>query len=512
MFNSVGHPHPLSYGALLLALLFGPAAQAAIPISEDACRRLSEGAKITNTKALIIGYEGLFSSSPINANLLSSYREKLATGKPARRPLYIFGGSFLTRGPLTKIVEQYKNRVQVLMFGRHQTSASSVPGKCATIWMNDKGPGTEGRKVIIVGHSFGGAAAHKLAKSLQVKVDAVVTADPRDPVCLGECFPGTKPSNVTFWSNHYQLTPLRGHKVGGAQNHYHSGYSHGTIQNAPAFYQAIARRIDGVSGPLTVAAPTHTNEGNPGKGGTFNPSSISGVPGAAQTAQANPIPDGKGAAQDAAAPVQPKNSFLAAAARASPARSRETEKAWMDRASGYETTAGSGIAKGVQGDGVVRYYKPGGGPSEKSGRGLSMTGASTPGKLAAQSQPTAGGDSGLSDSTGRAGSSSTAMLNKMWPLSKGDTGSANSGPGFSFGGGGGSSSPPSGTGNLDPNLGPDAASLASASGVFASAEIAAAETADAAQAAKGELVTSSTSLFRRVHLKHVHWFQRRDRF
>ncbi len=141
-----------------------------------------------------------------------------------------------------------------------------------------------------------------------------------------------------------------------------------------------------------------------------------------------------------------------------------------------------------------------------------MTGASTPGKRAAPSQPSGGDDSGLSDSTGRAGSSSTAMLNKMWPLSKDDTSSASSGPGFSFGGGGGSSSPSSGTGSLDPNLGPDAASLAAASDDSTSAEIAAAETADAAQAAKGELVTSSTSLFRRVHLKHVHWFQRRDRF
>lgn len=510
MFTNAGHPHPFARGALLLLLgmAISPSARAGIPISEDACRRLSEGAKITNTKALIIGYEGLFSSSPINANLLASYREKLATGKRASRPLYIFGGSFLVRGPLTRVVENYKNRVQVLMFGRHQTSASSIPGKCATIWMNDKGPGTEGRKVIIVGHSFGGAAAYKLARSLKVKVDAVVTADPRDPVCLGECFPGTKPSNVTLWSNHYQLTPLRGHKVGGAQNHYHSGYSHGTIQNAPAFYQAIANRIDGVSGPLTVAAPTHSDDARPGSGGTFNPSSITGATAGAQPAQPNPIPDGKGPAQGPATGVQPTNPFLAAAARASPSRSRETEKAWMDRASGYESTASSGTAKGVQGDGVVRYYKPGGGPPEKSGRSLNMTGASRPGTLGAQSQPSGGGD-GFTDSTSRAGSSSTAMLNKMWPLSKVDASSGGGGGGFSFGGG--SSSTSSGSGSLDPNLGPDAASLA-ASDDPASLEVVAAETADAAQAAKGELVTSSTSLFRRVHLKHMHWFQRRDRF
>ena len=514
MFTTGRINHPCARGAALLLFIlftFASPAFAKIPYSEDACRRLSEGAKITNTKALIIGYEGLFSSSPINANLLSSYRESLATGKKARRPLYIFGGSFLTRGPMTRIVEKYKNRVQILMFGRHQTSASSIPGKCATIWMSDKGPGTEGRKVIIVGHSFGGAAAYKLAKSLRVNVDAVVTADPRDPICMGECFPGTKPSNVTVWSNHYQLTPLRGHKVGGAQNHYHARYSHGTIQNAPAFYQAIANRIDGVSGPLTVDAPTHTGEA--GRTGTFDPSSISGLSAPAGTPPRNPIPEG-GQTQGTAAPIGATNSFLASAARASPSRSRAEEERWFNRASVYESTGGSGTAKAVpMGDGVVRYYKPGGGPPENN-RGLSMSGASMPGSLPARSLPGGAGGSGgeLSDSTTRAGSSSTGMLNKLWPLSKvdGTPSPSGGGSGFNFDSGASTAPTAGDAASASNSIGPDVSSLSEDSGSTV------ADAADSAtsklQAPSGVLVSSSASLFRRVHLKHQSWFKRKDRF
>lgn len=521
MKHPFGHIHPPSRtaAALLLILFSASPARAGIPISEDACRRISEGAKISGTKALIIGYEGLFSSSPLNANLLASYREKLATGQKASRPLYLFGGSFLTRGPLTRVVENYKNRVQVLMFGRHQTGASSIPGKCATIWMQDKGAGTEGRKVIIVGHSFGGAAAYKLAKSLSVKVDAVVTADPRDPACMGECFPGSKPTNVAIWSNIYQGTPLRGHPVTGAQNHFHRGYSHGTIQNAPAFYQAIANRIDGVSGPLTVAAPTHTGE-RAGRAGDFNPSSVSGLSSAAGSKN-NPIPEGGQAAQGAAAAVPTgSNAMLRAVSSASPARSRATEEAWFNRASGYESTGGSATAKKVElGDGVVRYFKPGGGPPEKSSR-LNLSGASLPGSgvPAPGTQGASGGLEGnLSDSASRAGSSSTAMLNKMWPLSKGEasapSGGGGGGAGFNFGSPSSSSpgSLPGASKDLfamdDAGKGPDVSAFGSDSEAV---------TGEGSvvnlQAATGDMVTSSTSLFRRVHLKHMNWFKRKDRF
>ena len=137
---------------------------AGVPISVDACRRISEAGKTTNTKALIIGYEGLFSSSPINANLLASYRDKLAHVQSAKRPLFLFGGSFLTRGPLVRIVEAYKNKVQVLVFGRTLNEGmDSIPAQCAKIWKEN----ASDRKVIIVGHSFGGGAAWKLSRSLE---------------------------------------------------------------------------------------------------------------------------------------------------------------------------------------------------------------------------------------------------------------------------------------------------------------------------------------------------------
>lgn len=519
MFTSGAQYPNLARGAhALLLVLFTSSLPAlgAVPNSEDACKRLSEGAKITNTKALIIGYEGLFSSSPINANLLSSYREKLATGQKASRPLYLFGGSFLTRGPLTRVVEQYKNRVQVLMFGRiGQTGPESVPGKCAAMWMQDKGPGTEGRKVIIVGHSFGGAAARDLANSLQkknVKVDAVITADPRDPVCMGECFPGSKPANVSYWGNFYQnsFLSLRGHKVSGASNTHLSGVRHGTIQNAPAFYQAIANRIDGVSGPLTVAAPKHAGEGRSGSGGTLNPSSISGIKGSAAPS-ANPIPTGGQAARGAATSVG-SNPMLKSLSAASPSRSRAEEERWFNRVTPSDTASGaSGTAKAVPlGDGVIRYYKPGGGPPER-GRGLSMAGASMPGGLKAASPSegsAAGSAEGLSIATTRAGSSSTGMLNQLWPLSKVDSAPMPGGGNYGLGGS------PASTSATPDLFGPDSSSAFGPGGTLPLVEGGNTEITAQAQLEQtgAELTLSGTSLFRRVHLKHVHWIRRKDRF
>lgn len=512
-----------SFSVALFLFTFIGQAHAGVPMSQDACKRLSEGAKISKTKALIIGYEGLFSSSPINANLLSNYREKLATGKKASRPFYAFGGSFLTRGPLTRIVEAYKNKVQVLVFGRvGKTSADSIPGKCATIWMQDKGEGTEGRKVIIVGHSFGGGAAWELANSLRAKgvtVDGVVTADARSPKqCMGECWNWAKPSNVTYWSNHYQRGLLRGHEIPGASNQYHSGFSHGTIQNAPAFYKAIANRIDGISGPLLTAAPIYTNGSERGgRAGDFNPSSITGSPKTGAGSADNPA---AGKSQAAATPLIPSsNGFLSALARNSPSRSRADEEKWFQRASGYESTGGSQVAKKIESEpGVFTYTKPGAnGPIPGKKNGLDLSGASLPGRAVAatgkqgnESEGAAADDGGLLT---KSAASTSEMLNKLWPLSKGDSSPAPSG-GSSYGSSSGSSS---GGSSLPMNdifsLNSGTGSAGSAPGIAGRDPFGLPEaSAGASLASPIDQAQSTVTLFRRVHLKHEHWFKRKDRF
>jgi len=506
---------PFYFGAPLVNLVLflfiaSEGARAGVPTSQDACMRLSEGAKISNTKALVIGYEGLFSSSPINANLLSSYREKLATGKKASRPFYAFGGSFLVRGPLTRIVENYKNKVQVLVFGRvGKTSADSIPGKCATIWMQDKGEGTEGRKVIIVGHSFGGGAAWELANSLRAKgvtVDGVVTADPRSPKqCMGECWNWAKPSNVSVWSNHYQRMPLRGHEVPGASNQYHSGYSHGTIQNAPAFYQAIANRIDGVKGPLLTAAPIHTDGSEKsGRYGDLNPSSISD---ASRSGSGNAENPATGKSQAPAAPIAPSsNGFLSAAARNSPSRSRADEERWFQRSSSYESTGGSYLAKKLVNDtGIFASMKsaPNGPNLGKSEGAIGSSGASLPGRAIA----------GEGKTEPKSSASTSEMLNKLWPLSKGDPSPTPSGSVYL------GSSTESSSGNASLPMKDIFGSDSGVGNTAAAPQFAGAMELGSTspppsflQASPIDQAQAAVTLFRRVHLKHERWFQRRDRF
>lgn len=437
-------PHiPTLARAIVLTLLFlfmTASVAHGQSVSDDACLRISEAGKITKTQALVIAYEGLFSSSAMNANLLSEYREALATGKPASRPAYLFGLSFLVRGPLTRLVEQYKNQVQVFDYAYSgHTSASSVPATCAKLWMSDKGPGAEGRRVAIVGHSFGGGAAWELADTLNKQgtpVDCVITADARAPsMCMGECWHGRpKPANVKQWANFYQRGALKGNIIPGATNSYQGGFSHGNIQNSPALYEALSRCVSGMEGPLTTDSPLVADKGN-GPSGALDRSVLSGI--SESDRNPPPLPPGFGSSPQLMEKAE-----------------REAARVAAKEAPGTNTSQVSATANGntdLKADAVAgarkRNLTSASAMKPKSKPAASaVTGQGTP-KPVVMSSPTAAPASA-------AQSSATQMLSGLWTLSKGET-KAPPTPGekgYHLGSGSGASASSSTETETDPSL------------------------------------------------------------
>ena len=90
----------------------------------------------------------------------------------------------------------------------------------------------------IVGHSFGGDAAHRLAVMLGrlgVTVDTVVTADARQPYTMANQPNWGKPCNVARWDNYYETAGgmnLPGFRIPGTNN-LEVGGNHMTIPSDP---------------------------------------------------------------------------------------------------------------------------------------------------------------------------------------------------------------------------------------------------------------------------------------
>lgn len=189
----------------------------------DIAKRISDGAAITGSRVLIIGFEGLAGFNYSKANQLEAYQCKLSHGLDTGKPFGL-GGGHVTSALLVPVVEKHKNKVKTAMFAHDscRTNNCSLPEAIGSQWMADAGKeNTDGRRLIIMGHSFGGDAAAVLARKLAasgVEVDSVFIIDGRKrPTGMGSV--GPKKGSAR-WVTFYQWTdaPLMGFKVNGAEN------------------------------------------------------------------------------------------------------------------------------------------------------------------------------------------------------------------------------------------------------------------------------------------------------
>ncbi len=222
--------------------------------NRDACLRISEGAMITGTKVLVIGIEGLASFSTIGTKKAYEYRCKVTRGLAANPPGVGFGG-FVLKNLIIPVIEEYKNQVEVLVVSHGDGGSSS--GKayhCAKIWMSEKRPGSEGRKVILVGHSFGGYALPKLTGHLgNTPIAGVLSIDARfnDGPLRAKM---SRKGKVERWENYFQTMPLRGYEVEGADvNQRLTGKGHTGLPGHATVKSALKRMIGDAPGPKVVA-------------------------------------------------------------------------------------------------------------------------------------------------------------------------------------------------------------------------------------------------------------------
>lgn len=222
--------------------------------NRDACMRISEGAMITGTKVLVIGIEGLASFSTIGTKKAYEYRCKVTRGLAANPPGVGFGG-FVLKNLIIPVIEEYKNQVEVLVVSHGDGGSSN--GKayhCAKIWMSEKRPGSEGRKVILVGHSFGGYALPKLTGHLgNTPIAGVLSIDARfnDGPLRAKM---SRKGKVERWENYFQTMPLRGYEVEGADvNQRLTGKGHTGLPGHATVKSALKRMIGDPPGPKVVA-------------------------------------------------------------------------------------------------------------------------------------------------------------------------------------------------------------------------------------------------------------------
>lgn len=224
MFNDCFGKKSVQHIGLILTGLLAIFSADSAHANVDIAKRISEGAAITGSRLLIIGFEGLAGFSYSKAAQLESYQCKVSHGMKAGKPIGL-GGGHVTSALLVPVVEKHKNKVKTAMFAHTACKAGNcgLPAAIAAQWMADAGKeNTDGRKVIIVGHSFGGDAAAVLARQLassNVPVDAVYIIDGRKRAVAGMGSVGPKQGSAR-WVTFYQVTDpaLMGFKVDGAEN------------------------------------------------------------------------------------------------------------------------------------------------------------------------------------------------------------------------------------------------------------------------------------------------------
>ncbi|MBI3548419.1 MAG: hypothetical protein HY078_05135 [Elusimicrobia bacterium] len=219
------------------------------------CARLSRSAGARGVDTLVIGFEGWTAFDSLATRAAYRYQDAVASGAAARKPGRTLYFGHVVHDLMIPLVDRYGDRFEFIVFPEWTSrGGGSLPERCAAAWMRSPaGPGlAAGRSLVLIGHSFGGDAAHELAAALarrRVPVAAVYTIDPRPRAPFAGF---ERPANVERWENYYQSWGLAGSVVGGADvnaNLSRWGIGHGSLPAAPMILRSLSRRLGRLLAP-----------------------------------------------------------------------------------------------------------------------------------------------------------------------------------------------------------------------------------------------------------------------
>lgn len=255
-------PQALLSTLTLAGLLFSASAHAQAELHPSGGESLADGAsmcaqlfkqdKAHGIKVLVIAVEGLggFNGSATRASY--EYLENLRDRNADHQAPGVYGNGFLLRRLVQPLYLKYGNKLDYIVFPETSVprSGDSVAAECAAAWVKgaNQDEASKGRKLVLLGHSYGGHAVSSVTEELNkrgVKVDAVFTMDARTKQYIGKL---QRTPNVVRWENYYQRNNplLPGYVVPDAdinKNMSETGVGHGTIVSSPEVHKAVMGTI-----------------------------------------------------------------------------------------------------------------------------------------------------------------------------------------------------------------------------------------------------------------------------
>lgn len=165
------------------------------PEAAEKCARLSSHARAKGVRTLVIGFEGLASFSGSATRAAYQYHAELVSGRKASKAGGFGMGGYVARGLMMPTITRAAPRFELLVFPHTATGTAHI---CAQQWMK-----VPGRKLVLVGHSFGGMSVMRVTNELaqrNIRVSTVISVDPRSVLPGGI----QRVRGADRWENFYQ--------------------------------------------------------------------------------------------------------------------------------------------------------------------------------------------------------------------------------------------------------------------------------------------------------------------
>lgn len=200
---------------LMASAIERPVASTALSETSSICKSWASESKRAGIETLIVSFEGLVSYSDSAAKKTYAYLDSVRAGKKTRKVPSLGGMNFVAKNVLIPHMSKIARGSELLLLSEaSQRNDKTVGETCVRAWHQVYG---NSLRVIVMGHSFGGYASLRLAKSLEnsVDIESMLTMDARAMPNEYRYF--QTPSNVREHYNYFHKgLVMPGYEIEGA--------------------------------------------------------------------------------------------------------------------------------------------------------------------------------------------------------------------------------------------------------------------------------------------------------